>query len=114
MNHVTWLAGIAAVAVLAVGSMGCNRFSAPCADAMDCVNGNDMDIDACIAEAEAAADEADAYDCATEFDALFECKVDRSHCYRDSANYWHYGPEASCDFEQRDLSDCEAHGSRLR
>jgi len=113
MNYVTWLAGIAAVAVLGTGSMGCNRFTGYCSYMMDCVNGNDMDHDACVAEAEAAADEADAYDCGDDFDSLYTCQKDEAHCYRDTGGHWTYGPEGRCDHEDQALSDCKAHASRL-
>ena len=90
------------LAALVVALPACDRYGAYCEEMMDCEGGNEMDVDACIAEAEEAEEHASLWDCDEWFDLLFECIEAESDCDND-----HYGVDGdNCDSEQEDYSSC--------
>jgi len=115
MKLVTLLPGIAAVALLCLGGLGCKgRYTAYCEDKMSCVNGNDADIDACKADLEGQEAVADAYACTDDYDSWWTCEEDRAMCYRDPANTMDlWGSRGDCDHDETWLGDCQFHSSDL-
>jgi hypothetical protein len=89
----------------ALGAMGCSRYGAYCADAGDCANGNDEDIEACEIALEHDEEEADIWGCTEDWDDYFLCLEERSHCY-SSGNHEFYGPEGECNSDAERLHDC--------
>lgn len=95
-----------------LGTTGCGSYGGICTDAMDCLGGNDADIEACEIGLEADEDEASAYGCDPEWDDYYACYEDRARCDRNPDRF-NVAP-GDCDRETEDLFDCIDHGSRLR
>jgi hypothetical protein len=87
------------VLVFAMGS--CKGFKGYCQDKMDCVNGNDADVDACVVQAESEQDRASLYGCSKWFNALRDCVETESDCDNDVYTYKDY-----CQDEERDYGSC--------
>ena len=75
-----WPMALCGALLLALGVGGCSRFGDICQAATDCANGNDRDLDACIVDAEAAADRADLFGCTEWFNEYRDCIESRSRC----------------------------------
>jgi len=97
-----WLSRGALFAALVVVAPGCNPYGAYCEERMDCEDGNEMDVDACVAEIEEAEEHASLWDCDEYFDLLFECMEAESDCDNDR-----YGVDGdNCESEAEDYSSC--------
>ncbi len=60
---------------------GCSsKFTDYCDKAQGCIGGNDKDKAACVAQGNEAKNEAAAYGCSTEFDAVSDCEIASSTC----------------------------------
>jgi hypothetical protein len=91
----------------AMSSAGaCDSYGDYCEALMDCVDGNDADIDACIVQNEAAADRASLYGCDEWFDNLQVCLEEESECVSNDI----YTPENRCNDEAREFSSCMSDG----
>ena len=87
--------------VVGFGAIGCGPdFQTVCEDSEKCYNGNDADIEACVALFEHEQDVADIRGCGDEFDVWFECYMDKATC--DTQNN---------DYGLRNNSDCEAESN---
>jgi hypothetical protein len=100
------LAWLCSVGFFGLGLTGCNPFASYCSDAMECVGGNDADIDACIVDAETAEDRAAVWGCEAEFDALVDCIEAESKCENNSEGNKRYTTDGDCDNEEEDLDEC--------
>jgi hypothetical protein len=90
------------LAALALSLPACDRFGDYCAQMMDCEGGNDLDVEACVAEAEESEEHASLWDCDEWFDAYFECAEAESDCDNDR-----YGVhDDSCEDEEQDYGSC--------
>jgi hypothetical protein len=88
----------------------CNPYSDYCEQAVDCLDGNDLDIDACEASLGGYSDTASAYECSDDFDAYFECLNDRSSCKStNGTDYW--TDDGDCNDESDDLAHCMSDAS---
>jgi hypothetical protein len=94
---VRWVTALGALCALAA----CDPYGTYCQEYMDCVGGNEKDVEACIVEAEASADDASLWDCDEYFDEYFECLEAEADCDNDV-----YGPGDNCDQESERLSAC--------
>lgn len=68
---------------------------------MDCVGGNDKDIDACIEATRGEEDTASAYGCSDEFDDAFDCAEENASCRNGS-----FSKGDDCDAKESALSKC--------
>ncbi len=60
---------------------GCSsKFTDYCDKAQGCIGGNDKDKAACVAQTEESKNEAAAYGCSTEFDAVADCEIASATC----------------------------------
>jgi len=89
------------LAGLVVGLLACDPYGAYCEEAMDCMGGNEQDVDACVVELEGREEHAALWDCDEYFDALFECLELEADCDND-----YYTPDDSCEDEQEDYEAC--------
>jgi hypothetical protein len=78
---------------------------------MECLNGNEADVDDCIAEIESWEAEADAYDCGDEWTELSDCREANSHCEDDPVAGDVWTNDGDCDDEKEDLGDCKDRAS---
>lgn len=100
MKNATWMTCLLA-AGLTLAPLGCSKYGAWCEDQENCTGGNDMDIDACIEQTEEYEDEASAYDCGEEYDALWECAEGEAYC---DNGHWRYTER--CDSKLLSLNQC--------
>jgi hypothetical protein len=71
----------AVMSLLALASLaGCGGWSSFCTDRMDCLKGNDADIDACQVELDAEEDRATVAGCTDAWDAFASCAQDNYKC----------------------------------
>jgi hypothetical protein len=90
------------LAGLLCGLVACDRFGDICQKAMDCQGGNELDVDACVAQAEAGAEEASLWDCDEWYDAAFDCTEQYAECQNG-----HFGVlNDRCLAEQEDYDAC--------
>ncbi|MBW2529742.1 MAG: hypothetical protein JRI23_36535 [Deltaproteobacteria bacterium] len=95
-------ATVAATAALVLGAAGCEPYGAYCEDRMNCLRGNDMDVDACIIELEAEEDRADLWGCADLWEELQDCREEFSVCDAND----HFTDEDRCDSERERYHRC--------
>jgi hypothetical protein len=95
--------GVLALAAAAGwGGTGCGGgYGSFCQDAMDCINGNDADVEACEATLASEEDLAELEGCSDEFDEYFTCVNDEARCRGDD-----FTPDSLCDREDERLDDC--------
>ncbi|MBI4705816.1 MAG: hypothetical protein HY744_32380 [Deltaproteobacteria bacterium] len=105
MKYPSWTGSLVGIGLIAAAGT-CSPYGAYCEDGEACVGGNDTDIDACLVEMAAGADEASAYDCTTEYDAWWECLSDKVHCDNDN---WTSGTE--CSSKSESLGKCKKDAS---
>jgi hypothetical protein len=71
---------------LAAAGFACNGdVKDYCEKMIECEGGNDADQDACVEGIDGAQEVAAAYDCADQFDAMFQCEMESSSC-QDNGN----------------------------
>ena len=64
--------GLCLSGLLSVAS-ACDRYGTYCADKVDCEDGSDADVEACIVQQEEAEERASLWDCDEWYDLWFEC-----------------------------------------
>jgi hypothetical protein len=89
---------------LAVGltAEGCGSFQTICEEAIDCENGNDADVDACVVTLDAEEERASLYGCTEWYDLYAECREKDSQCQMNRFGLFNN----DCDDEARDFSSC--------
>lgn len=90
------------VMAAALAGASCTDYRAYCEEAVDCAEGNDLDIDACVESEEAKTSLADEYGCGEWRDALQECVDSNARC----ENKVFAIRAGDCDEEQLDYSGC--------
>ena len=96
-----WKAELCALALGALVA-GCGSSHADyCERMMDCQNGNDLDVEHCIVDADGKDDEAAEYDCVDEREAVVACHDDEATCTDGS---WGWSDE--CMSEEEDYNEC--------
>ena len=99
---------IVLAAVLGLTLTACGTsYSEFCASAIQCEGGNDADVNACVAVANGAEDEAAAYDCSDAYFKHLECVEKTSTCSKT-----HF--DANCKSERDALHSCENAASGRR
>ncbi|HEY4121348.1 MAG TPA: hypothetical protein VGM56_25960 [Byssovorax sp.] len=71
-----------------------------CQSAVNCEGGNDDDVQACIGEADGAAEVASAYNCDDAYSKLVDCLTSSGHC--DKGNW-----KTNCDKQDESVGACE-------
>ncbi|HSO00084.1 MAG TPA: hypothetical protein VLS89_17445 [Candidatus Nanopelagicales bacterium] len=94
---------VGAIALLLVATAtGCGSgYGALCEDAMDCADGNDADIEACIIDLERREEIAAIYGCEDQWDDYYLCVEEEADCRGDL-----FGPGLDCADEELDLNQC--------
>ena len=87
---------------LGVVAQSCLSFDAYCDEVVDCEDGNEADMEACVVANEAAEDRASLYGCTDEFEIFFECLEAEAKCEDD--RYTLTGND--CDDESREYQSC--------
>jgi hypothetical protein len=110
MRSIAWLHWVgAAAATLALAGCGGPDFEAICQDQEDCTDGNDKDVQACVAYYEMLADRADLQGCTDEFEVYVECYANDAKCSNK-----HYGLEKdACDDESNAYKHCDDLGDDI-
>lgn len=91
--------------MIAAATSGCSTYGSYCEAAMDCMGGNDADIEACEINQDEAEEIASIRDCSAEFDALFACVEEESSCEEiATVEVYTYGND--CENEEEDYNDC--------
>jgi hypothetical protein len=90
---------------------GCgSSFTEYCEEYVDCVDGNEADERACVAEISSVASIADAYECKEQYDDYMSCMREEAVCRtEDGYDYW--TDRGDCDDEESDLSRCVVKAS---
>jgi hypothetical protein len=116
MKRLTGLVSWTLLLMLGLGvsftGSSCHSFGDYCTEAMDCQDGNDADIEACVESREGACDLATLYGCEDEFNAAEECELEESDCNNDVYTTVDSGGD-NCEEEHEDLSDCMSDSSPL-
>jgi hypothetical protein len=98
-------------AAIAMGP-GCTQGKELCDLTCDCTKCSDRAFDECVISVNAGVDQADAYDCRTEYDDYFECQVSEFECDEDDNVIEH--PDADdCEDEGEDYFKCLADATDL-
>lgn len=106
MKNYTSKLGLLVAIALAATSFGCDSYGDICEQEIQCIGGNDADIDACVAQIEGEEDVASAYDCTDPWDKYIECVADKIDC--DDGNI-----DLGCDDEAESYSDCKSAASDI-
>ena len=76
-----------------------------CEKSEDCIDGNDKDVAACVAQRDAEEEIAGDVGCGSEYDAYYECFQDAARCKNKN-----YGIEANdCETEKNAYQHCGGH-----
>jgi len=94
------------VAALLGSAFACTDYSGYCEEAIDCEDGNEVDVEACVVDMEEREAEAALWDCDEYFDALYECRVDNSKCKDEKYESKDSDGKEKCQDELDDLSAC--------
>lgn len=92
-----------AMVVAGLAASGCGGYGAICADVMDCMGGNDADIEACEIQAEAEEERASLNGCEEQHSDYRACFEDKATC-SDRV----FSDRGYCDREAADLALCTA------
>lgn len=84
----------------------CDSFTDYCEALMDCLDGNEADVDRCVVEVDAQADRASLYGCSDYFDTLQVCLEEESEC--ESNDFFTAGDR--CSDEAREFGSCMSDG----
>jgi hypothetical protein len=94
--------GPLALSAAAWGIIGCGSgYGAYCEDYMDCVGGNDADVEACEVLQVAAEDIAGVDGCSEQWDEYYACLDEESRCSNND-----FGPGDSCNVERDRYQSC--------
>jgi len=66
--------------MLAFAAAGCESFSDYCEAKMDCLGGNEADVEDCEIDLEYDSDKASVWGCDEYFETMVECLEERSQC----------------------------------
>ncbi|MEM9696893.1 MAG: hypothetical protein AAGA56_30435 [Myxococcota bacterium] len=91
-------------ALLCATTIGCGRdYTAVCEEQVDCADGNERDVEACVVEFERQEEQADIYGCSEWYDLNADCFEERAECDNGV-----YGLEDAddCESEREDLVSC--------
>ena len=80
----------------------CIDFEPYCLEKIDCEDGNDADVEACVISGEAEEDIAELYGCTDEFTLFAECREKDASCENDQ---YILDPK-DCDDESREYGRC--------
>lgn len=80
----------------------CLSFDTFCEERVDCEDGNEKDVEACIVSEEADLEVADLYGCTDEFELFAECREKDATCVND--NY--ILENNDCDDERIEYQSC--------
>jgi len=109
MKRQLYLPGVLGTLVALLLPLACSPAEEYCDERCDCELCNDREYDTCIISKEADIDEADAYDCADDYDAYHQCYIDRANC-----NNHHWGPDPTdCNAQYDDWQHCRESASSL-
>ncbi len=101
MSRLSQTLGLAAL-FLASTVLGCAPYAGLCEAEMDCRDGNDADIDACIIGYETREERASIYGCEDRWDDYLFCLEDSFRC--DGGNNW--TTRDNCDNERSSYNNC--------
>ena len=102
-----WMAG---ATIVGLALFACSRAAELCDAECDCELCSDRAYDMCKIEMQGNLDEASAYGCEDDYDAVLDCRLDRSNC----ADHHHWQLEQNaCQSEQTRYSDCKKAASSL-
>lgn len=93
--------GLAMRVLLACTLGGCT-YQNMCADEMQCRDGNDADVDACVIEYERHEDLADLYGCSDLWNRYVDCHIEQAHC--ENSDVW--TNDGDCGDEWDDYRNC--------
>ena len=94
--------GSAIIFLIACTVGGCAPYSSMCADEMDCRDGNDADIDACIIGYESSEELGDLHGCGDFWNRCIDCRYEQAHC--ENSDVW--TDDGDCSDEWNDYNDC--------
>src|SRR5689334_739339 len=86
----------------AVWLIGCGGYGTYCQDQMDCLGGNEQDVEACEVSMEADEEIADVKGCADVFEEYFACHEEKDSC--NDMDQW--TADTGCDKENEKLTRC--------
>jgi hypothetical protein len=96
---------------LSVLIAGCgSSFTEYCEEYVDCLDGNEADERACVAEISSSASVAGAYGCREQYDDYMSCQRENAVC-RTEYGYDYWTDRGDCKDEASDLSTCVAKAS---
>jgi hypothetical protein len=92
-----------AIKILIACTLGaCAPYSSMCAAEMDCRDGNDADVEACIIGLEAEEERADLHGCIDFYDDYVFCVSEEAHC--ENSDVW--TTDGDCNNEWDNYRDC--------
>jgi hypothetical protein len=94
--------GLATLVLAGTALGGCAPYSALCVDEMECRDGNDSDIDACVVQYETQEEIAGIYGCDDLWDRYLDCAVQEFRC--NNGDNW--TTEGDCSDQWSDYNDC--------
>lgn len=96
------------VGMISLGSGACRSFNDYCTDRIDCLRGNDADIEACEVDLKRAEDIASNHGCSEWFNALQDCLEEEESCRTvNDVKVWGVkDPSRDCFEEQQDYNGC--------
>jgi hypothetical protein len=104
-NYTSKLALVVTI-LLAAAGVGCSSYGDICDQTIQCIGGNDEDIDACVQQYEGNEDVASAYDCSDPFDKYIECVNDKIDCDDGKLDF-------DCGDEAESLQECISAASDI-
>ncbi len=83
-------------------AQACLSFDTYCQEKVDCQDGNEKDVEACVVAEEAGADIADLYGCTDELELFAECREKDATCVSDQ----YILENNDCNDERDEYSSC--------
>jgi hypothetical protein len=112
MEYVMRVAFFTAVVLMGCGTLF-SGFKEYCADAVDCLDGNEDDEQACLVDIDNTRRIARVYGCEDDYMDYMECMKEDADC-ESYGRYDYWTAEGDCEDEQEDYLDClsdESDGS---
>jgi len=92
-----------AISLLIACTLGaCTTYGSMCADEMECRDGNDADIDACVVGYDAQEELGDLHGCTDFWNRYIDCRSVEAHC--ENSDIW--TDDGNCSDEWDDYRDC--------
>ena len=98
--RLTLMGAFTALMITSAGA--CDNFGQFCEDFIDCIDGNEADVDACIEVQEAEEERASLYGCGEWFDNRQDCYNEEARCEGQDT----FTAENRCRDEERDYNSC--------